>query len=325
MTQNSLLGNAKLSIKIGLEDYTSKEDGRAISSARNLYAGALLLCKEVLSCRSPKGSNNVLIMRDKKFTKDKDGDLKIVGVGKRTIGRQEIEKTFDDLQIEIDLSKLRRLAKIRNDIEHHFTEEPAALIREAVAEAMPLIRDLIDKGLKRKPRKFLGQKTWELLLKEARVFKEEQDRCRQSYAELEKTSAALSKAVGNLSCPHCSSSLLENEDTNAAMLEDIDLICSQCGKKLEEPVAVFEAALDNAFAGEAHITVKEGGELPIQTCPECEGEMYVIDENRCVNCGFTLNGIECSRCEGQLTLDDLYYRYDSTLCSYCEHISSKDD
>lgn len=171
MTQNSLLGNAKLSIKIGLEDYASKEDGRVISSARNLYAGVLLLCKEVLRRHSPKDSNNVLIMRDKKIIKLKDDKLKIEGVGRRTIGRQEIKKTFDDLQIKIDLTKLQRLADIRNDIEHHFTEESAKLIREAVAEAMPLIHDLIVKGLKDKPKDVLGQKTWELLEEKAKCFK----------------------------------------------------------------------------------------------------------------------------------------------------------
>jgi len=171
MTQNSLLGNAKLSIKIGLEDYSSKEDGRVISSARNLYAGVLLLCKEVLRRHSPKDSNSVLIMRDKKIIKLNDKELKIEGVGKRTIGRQEIERTFDYLQIKIDLSKLKRLADVRNDIEHHFTEDSQKLIGEAVAEAKPLIRNLIDTGLKEKPKDVLGKRTWELLEEKANSFK----------------------------------------------------------------------------------------------------------------------------------------------------------
>jgi hypothetical protein len=55
-----LLENAVVSIQLGLEDFSSKDERRVISAARNLYAGVLLLCKEVLRQLSPPASNDLL-------------------------------------------------------------------------------------------------------------------------------------------------------------------------------------------------------------------------------------------------------------------------
>jgi hypothetical protein len=59
----SLFDNAISSIKIGITDFEdfedSAEDGRLLSSVRNIYAGILLLYKEVLLRLSPSGSNEV--------------------------------------------------------------------------------------------------------------------------------------------------------------------------------------------------------------------------------------------------------------------------
>ena len=51
------------------------------------------------------------------------------GAGKKTIDHAEIEEIFKQLQLNADLSKLRRLAEIRNDIEHMHAAVASALIR----------------------------------------------------------------------------------------------------------------------------------------------------------------------------------------------------
>jgi hypothetical protein len=51
------------------------------------------------------------------------------------------------------------LAEIRNDIEHLQTEQRPSLIKEAIAEARPIIRDLIVVGLKLEPATVVGQET----------------------------------------------------------------------------------------------------------------------------------------------------------------------
>ncbi len=53
----------------------------------------------------------------------------LVGDGKKTIDRFEIEETFKQLQLAVDLSNLKRLAEIRNDIEHMHPQHAPALIR----------------------------------------------------------------------------------------------------------------------------------------------------------------------------------------------------
>ena len=50
--------------------------------------------------------------------------------------------------------------------------------------------------------------------------------------------------------------------------------------------------------------------------------MYVVDEGKCVNCEFSLEGYECAVCSTALSIDD--YRYgDGGFCSYCQHVMSK--
>ena len=323
MSQDSLLENAILSIQIGLEDFNAG-DKRVISSVRNLYAGILLLCKEVLSSYSPKGSHNVLIKKNKKLIKDENGDLKAIGCGNKTIGRQEIKETFLNLQLKVDLSKLKRLAEIRNDIEHHFTDQEAALIKEAIADSMPIIRDLIAE-LGKVPFDVLGEDTWNILLNEAQVFKKEQDSCRQTFSAFEDTGGALSAAVGKIICLNCSSSLVKNENTDATTLEDLKLTCSQCRQTAKDSADIFEIGLNRVFSGDIYIAMTDGGDSPIQTCPECHKDMYIIDglEGECVNCGFSLNGAECSICDNKLTVNEFLYGDNTTLCSHCDHIMSK--
>lgn len=69
---------------------------------------------------------------------------------------------------------------------------------------------------------------------------------------------------------------------------------------------------------------KEGLEAPLENCPECDRDTFVVCEGRCANCGFSLEGYECAICSEPLSVDD--YRYsDGTLCSYHQYVMSKDD
>src|SRR5262249_40026434 len=239
---NSLLDNAILSIQLGLEDYASDDKRRIISAARNLYAGVLLLCKEVLRQLSPPGSNDIVIRTKKKAARQPEGSVRLVGDGRKTIDRPEIEETFRQLQLNVDLSKLRRLAEIRNEIEHMHVGVGPALIREAIADAMPIIRALIVNELSEEPPLLLGLPAWEALLKEARVFKEEQEACRKSFENIDWQSDALSVAVADFICPHCGSTLIRNDNAAATSSESVHLVCSQCGDH-PELTDVFEQAL----------------------------------------------------------------------------------
>lgn len=320
---NPLLQNAVVSIQLGLEDFASEDECRIISSARNIYSGVLLLAKEVLRQLSPPGSNDILIRTKKKAVKTVDGTVSLVGDGKKTIDRFEIEETFKQLQLAVDLSNLKRLAEIRNDIEHMHPQHAPALIQEAIADAMPIIRDIIVKQLHEEPSALLGQAAWGSLLDQAAVFKDEQDACRQSFDAIDWESQTLAAAVEEFRCPNCSASLLRNDNPDAAVPSELDLVCSKCGEEADHE-AVIEAAVEKHLAWAAHVAAKDGGEQPLETCPECERETYIVNEGRCANCGFELEETSCLCCGAQVTVDD--YRYGTPgLCSYCNYKMSKAD
>lgn len=320
---DSLLDNAIVSIQLGLEDHDSDDERRVISAARNLYAGVLLLCKEVLRRLSPAGSNDVLIRTRMKAVRDADGIVRFVGSGNKTVDRTQIEEVFKQLALAVDLSKLKRLADIRNDIEHMHPNVRPALIQEAIGDAMPIIRTIIVNELQEEPAELLGPKAWAALLDEARVFKEEQDACRESLKSVGWGSEALARAVSEFRCPHCTSTLIRNENPAAANVGELQLICSKCGGEAD-PDGVVEEALERALEVDSYIAAKEGLEPILDECPECGKHTFVFGESRCVNCGFSLHGYECFVCSEPLTLDE--YRYgDGKLCSYHENSLSKDD
>lgn len=320
---NSLLDNAIVSIQLGLEDYSSADGRRVISSVRNLYSGVLLLCKEVLRRLSPPGSNDILIRSKTKAMRETDGTVRIIGDGKHTIDRPEIEKAFAQLQLNVDLSNLRRLAEIRNDIEHRHTRVGPALIQEAIADAMPIIRAIIVQELKEEPGPLLGTDAWDSLLESARVFKQEQDECTASFAGIDWASEALASASKELRCPQCTSTLLRNNNATASRFDEVMLICSKCGEEADRGI-VFEGALGRQLEWEDHEAAKEGLGPALEDCPECNLATFVVGENRCANCDFSLEGYECALCSEPLTVDE--YRYgNGKLCSYHEHMMSKDD
>ena len=275
---SSLLENAVVSIQLGLEDFASEDERRVVSAARNLYAGVLLLCKEVLRQLSPPDSNDLLIRTKKKAVRDADGNVRLVGDGKKTIDRAEIEETFKQLQLGVDLSNLKRLGEIRNDIEHLHPTHAPALIQEAIADAMPIIRDVIVKELNEEPSALLGQEAWDALLKQAQVFKTEQDACRTSFDSIDWESEALAAAFKEFRCPHCSSSLLRNDNSAARRPPELVLICSKCGEEADRE-DVVEAAIDESLGWQAHVAIKDGGDPPLEKCPECDRETFIVSEN----------------------------------------------
>lgn len=79
----------------------------------------------------------------------------MVGSGKKTIGRLEIQERFEQLRLDVDLSSLKRLADIRNDIEHMHAAVGPSLIQKAIADSMPIIRAVIVNELHEEPAELL--------------------------------------------------------------------------------------------------------------------------------------------------------------------------
>lgn len=320
---SDLLDNAVTSIQLGLEDFDSTDKRRIISAVRNLYSGVLLLAKEVLRQLSPPGSNDILIRIKKKAVREVDGTIRFVGEGKKTIDRFEIEETFNQLKLAVDLSNLKRLAEIRNDIEHMHPQHASALIQEAIADAMPIIRDVVVKELKKEPAALLGQPAWNAILNQAKVFKAEQDACRRSIEKIDWESETLAGAIAEFRCPSCSASLLRNDNAEAKGPTELRLVCSKCGEKADHQT-VIEAAIEEHLEWDAYVAMKDGDDPPLENCPECMRETFIVYENRCANCGFELEETSCSCCGAKVTVDD-YRNGHPGICSYCDHVMNKDD
>ena len=164
-----LLENAVLSIELGVEDYQTGDDRRVLSAMRNLYAGVLLLCKQVLWNESPPKSDGSLIYKDL-VPRKIDGAVIMVPrkPNRNTVDRQQIEDRFKELHLNLDWSKLNDLARIRNDVEHLFMTVKPAIAKEALASAMPVIEQLLVGHLQEEPAHLFQDGVWKALLKTRR-------------------------------------------------------------------------------------------------------------------------------------------------------------
>ena len=160
-----LLDNAVLSIELGVEDYQTGDERRVLSAIRNLYAGVLLLCKQVLWNESPPGTEGSLIYKDL-VPRKIDGRVLMVPKKPRrnTVDRQQIEERFKELGLDLDWSKLQELARIRNDVEHLFMTVKPAIAKEALASAMPVIEQLLVGHLQEEPAHLFRDSVWKSLL-----------------------------------------------------------------------------------------------------------------------------------------------------------------
>jgi hypothetical protein len=325
MMMNPLLRNAVISIQLGVEDYRSDDPRRTISAVRNMTAGVLLLCKEVLRRLSPEGSDEVMLKARWRLSRDPKGQIRVVGEGKKTVDSETIQKRFADLDLRSDLSRIRQLVEIRNDVEHRFPSEHDKVIREALATAMPVIRSVLVGELEEEPAQLLGQQTWDVLLEEARVHEEEAARCRASLEAVEWESEALTVAVKHFYCDNCGSTLIRQLQPTNSNPTNAELRCSGCGQSLNI-AAITEAAIGQELGIAAHIAAKDGDDPPLEHCPECDRETYVAEEDRCANpeCGFSLDDRRCPICDTRLGIED-YMASDGGLCAYHASVMSKDD
>ncbi len=315
---NTLFDNAIQSIQLGIEDYEHNDPKRALSAVRNFYAGTLLLAKEVLVRAAPRASVQAVI--GSKFVPVPDGKGGVTyEASNKTVDFTEIGDRFKAFGLKIDKAALADLNKIRNDMEHYFTNASGKKVREAIARAFPVVVDMF-KQLHEEPSKHLG-KCWDTMLEVKAVHDQELAECQASFDKVDWKSSAMASA--ERVCPKCDSRLVHQKDPNNKVHERADATCRQCGEDLEA-YEVIEAALKGHFAGDNYIAMTDGGEGALDRCPECSYETYVMSEgeNGCAWCQFELG--ECLRCSTSLTPNNV--SWDShEFCSYCDHVMSKDD
>lgn len=315
-TMNSLFDNAIQSLQLGVQDYESNDPRRPLSAVRNFFAGTLLLAKEVLVRAAPKADPKEVLAATFKPVPDATGGVDLTP-STRTIDFNEIGQRFTAFGLKIDQAALRDLYRIRNDIEHLFTQANRKTVREAIAKAFPVVVDLF-RLADEDPRAALGA-AWPVMLDVKSVYDRELKECQASFAKVDWQSTSMSDA--EISCPVCQSQLVMQNDPENKHYHDADAQCRSCGTELSAEQVVV-TALERHFEYDSYLAATDGGVPGLYKCNECLANAYVRAEG-CVWCHSSLDN-KCARCQTPLTPENVAWDNNS-LCSYCDHVMSKDD
>ena len=268
----SLLANAKISIRLGLEDYKSKDNRRIISSVRNFHAGVLLLLKEKLFRLSPSNSDEVLIKEKIQPKLDANGEIIFVGKGKKTVNTEQIKERFESLGIKFDWRRFQKITDLRNELEHYHNVTRRSEISDMVSDAFILVRDFVKNELVEDPRSLLGRDVWKTLVAEGSVYKKERQDCLVELDKVKWESNTLRDAVLEYGrCPQCRSFLVTPKDSTAHYSK-LTMECRSCGKA-HDFLSIATKALEKV--GDRIGSV-------VEECPSCFGNGYVIAEGKCV-------------------------------------------
>ena len=316
---NSLFDNAVQSIQLGVEDYQANDPRRALSSVRNFYAGVLLLAKEVLVRQVPDAAPEDVLAARFKPIPDGLGGLQVVPAGGQTIDFSNIGSRFRDFDLWIDDAALKDLNRIRTAIEHYFTDESRETVREAIAKAFPVVVDLF-RLADETPHEVLGE-AWQPMLEVRTFYEKEIANCRASFGKIKWRSSVMAEIA--LSCPECESDLVAQVNVDNTDHTSADAECHSCHANISAEKAI-EHALQVHFDFDNYRAAKDGGEGPLQTCPECGLDTYVLSEEEgCAWCELVLDD-KCGRCSTSLTPSTVSCD-NFAFCSYCDHLLSKDD
>ena len=299
---------------MGVEDFRQQDPDRDISAVRNFYAGVLLLAKEALIRAAPHADPALVIGAKLKPVPNGAGGIAMQQVGHTTVDFQQIGDRAKDFGVHIDHKALKALNTIRNDMEHHYTDESATAIRAAISKGFPVVASLF-RQMDEVPTELLGD-AWTAMLETKELYDQELKEARATLEKVTWHSPSLDGAT--LQCCECKSELVEQTDPDNESQDSVELRCRTCG---EFPVLadVVEQVIDRTYGVEAYIRYKDACEEgPIYTCPACDRHTLVEAEDACANCNEPLDySSECSRCGNGISIQDYLDGLDGGLCSYC--------
>jgi hypothetical protein len=316
---SKLFENAVISIQLGVEDYQSNDPRRAISAVRNFYAGVLLLAKEALVRAAPQADMEELIAAKYKPVPDGQGGVELVPEGHNTIDFVTIGRRLKDFGLPIEQKYLEELNRIRNDVEHLFTQKPGEAVREAIANAFPVVVQLFE-HVNELPGTHLGE-AWPVMLEAKALYDKELKSCRDTFSKVNWISGTI--AEDGLLCPDCDSKLVRQADPENVEQANIELFCRACEAEpnIEKTI---EVSLTEALKGEVYLRIKDAGEDgPQFHCTECGNDTYVDFEGTCAVCGYEYGDEDCYRCGNAIPLSERIHSDHDGLCGYCGYVYDK--
>jgi hypothetical protein len=318
---NSLIDNAALSLKMGIEDYQSNEPERALSAVRNITAGVLLLFKEKLRLLSPDGSDEVLLKERILPVRADSGAVSFKGIGKKTVTVKQINDRFESLGISVDWKRVDKIVQLRNDIEHYYSGESGARMRELIANTFLVIRDFLAPYLSLEPTKVLGEETWAAIIEVQEVYQKELLECRAETAKVAWPRDELRSVSEYLRCSNCHSELIKPQSIDVEDIAELIFKCTLCGAS-NEFQEIIEAGIDEYLGGEASVAAKDGCEPPYGMCPSCGLDTYLIEADFCAACLYERKHKECMICGAILSIEEQEF---GGSCSYHAYVFDKED
>lgn len=282
-----LLKNAVGSIEIGVEDSQSNDTRRTVSAIRNTYAGVLLLCKQVLWNKSPKGTDGALIYADVDYKRLLEtGKVEKPITSYKTVNKKQIEIRFEYLNLKIDLSNLNKLSQIRNAVEHSHVPEKLDIAKEAIASAMPIVEKIMVDFLDLDPFKIFDTDAWNEILKNRTVYEEQRKRCVNTFGKIECNFKEFFDLIQKMMCPDCGSFLIRQLDAENSSLTSIELKCAPCQKIVSRNVvfssAIYKLLDDRPDLDEISII------YPLfLTCNSCRQGGWILEDACCIICQST--------------------------------------
>jgi hypothetical protein len=308
-TVNTILTNAIVSIKLGVEDYRSEDRGRAISALRNISAGILLLFKEKLIRLAP---NETLIKKDFQLVWA-DGKVSWSAKGDRTIDYQGIKDRFKLVGLGFDFRDTDAIVNQRNRIEHYVADLPIKTLRGTVATAVTVINRFCREHLGQEAAAIFGPETWEVLLAEQAINDAETKACRERMSRVKWPYPELETIITeHHTCRNCGSSLASPVDTDVPLAQ-LQFSCASCGA-IESYTSAVEPAFVSWAAGENYRSIKDGGDAVSDDCDVCLSDMVLASSGYCVACGHE-HYAKCAGC-GQVFRKGHY-------CEYCDAMEGR--
>lgn len=314
---SDILRNAIISIQLGIEDFNSNNDKRAISAVRNIYSGILLLFKEKLRRLSPTNSDEVLL-KQRIIPKMIDGELKFIGKGKKTVDFDQIKDRFKTIHVETEWDILREIQIERNNLEHYYSSVPLRSLRNVLAKSFIIIKDFVERELNEKPYNLLGETTWATFLENNEVYESEKKKC-SDMIEKNITSSEINKElIHRAICIHCGYPLVFPVE-EAIDIKDIRLTCLSCNREFMFYENV-NTIMEKGYEYENYRRYKDIGETEIVECPSCRKYSYSRSEEKCLLCGYEKEYSNCWRCGNPLDIEEQIHE---GLCDSCAYYKEK--
>lgn len=320
LDKEKVLGNAVVSIQLGVQDYQMSvaaggNPQRAISSARNLFAGVLLLFKYKLASLAASPEHAATLIYKSRNFKPQLGDNGVIEwhpelERNQTIDTNGLKSYFTSLGIETDWAVVRTLQICRNDLEHLHPTHPIEEIKKFLLDLFPLLRDFITNELGENPATLLPG-TWDVMLQNHAFFTQNLENAQAMWRDIGVPEHTM-QMFSTCQCPNCGSHLLQpnRDDIDAPFIysdSEFRYSCIACGHSdsftelfteevrlaKEDPFSDEPVVIECDACGHATFDLEEGH------CQLCE---YHREASRCEGCHFCLTPVEaehsgkCDRC-----------------------------